>query len=196
MSMPTKTYHVEMMSPAGPDAHADNANAGIAYQESRLTPRLSDVIDAWEGVIHRWVMRYSMTALRVSLGLVALGFGVLKYFPGVSPAQDLILTLARTVTFGLVPAVVPYSVVMVAVATMECVIGVGLIVGRKLRTVVYLTALWVMGILSPLVVLPGRLFSGPYHAPTLEGQYVIKDIILLAAVMVIATMVRRQSYHR
>jgi uncharacterized membrane protein YkgB len=141
-------------------------------------------------------MRYSMTALRISMGLVALGFGVLKYFPGVSPAEDLVLTLVRTLTFGLVPAVVPYGVVMIALATMECVIGVGLIVGRRLRTVVYLTALWVMGILSPLVVLPGRLFSGPYHAPTLEGQYVIKDIILLAAVMVIATMVRRRSYHQ
>jgi uncharacterized membrane protein YkgB len=45
-------------------------------------------------------------------------------------------------------------------------------------------------------VLPERLFSGPYHAPTLEGQYVIKDIILLAAVMVIATMVRRRPNHR
>ena len=194
--MPTKTYPDETMSLAGPDTHADNANAGITHQQNRVTPKLFDVIDAWEGVVHRWVMRYSMTALRISMGLVALGFGFLKYFPGVSPAQDLVLTTVRTLTLGLVPAVVPYSVVMVALATTECVIGVGLIVGRRLRTIVYLTATWVMGILSPLVVLPGRLFSGPYHAPTLEGQYVIKDIILLAAVMVIATMVHRRSYGR
>jgi uncharacterized membrane protein YkgB len=196
MSMPTKTYSDETMSLTGTDAHADIVNAGIAYQEHPISPRPADVIDAWEGVIHRWVMRYSMTALRVSMGLVALGFGVLKYFPGVSPAQDLVLTLVRTLTFGLVPAIIPDSLVMVALATMECVIGVGLIMGRRLRTVMYLTALWVMGILSPLVVLPERLFSGPYHAPTLEGQYVIKDIILLAAVMVIATMVRRRPNHR
>ncbi|HYZ36628.1 MAG TPA: hypothetical protein VE673_07860 [Pseudonocardiaceae bacterium] len=108
--MPTKTYPDETMSLAGPDAHADNANAGIAYQESRITPRLFDVIDTWEGLIHRWVMRCSMTALRISMGLVALGFGVLKYFPGVSPAEDLVLTLVRTLTFGLVPAVVPYGI--------------------------------------------------------------------------------------
>jgi putative oxidoreductase len=195
MNMPTKTYPDETMSLTGPDAHADNINAGIAYQEDGISPRLVDVIDAWEGVIHRWVMRYSMTALRISMGLVALGFGVLKYFPGVSPAQDLVLTLVRTVTFGLVPAVVPDSVVMIAVATLECVIGVGLILGRRLRTVVHLTALWVMGILSPLVVLPGRLFGGPDHAPTLEGQYVLKDVILLAAVMAIATTVRQRPDH-
>ncbi len=37
-----------------------------------------------------------------------------------------------------------------------------------------------------MFLLPGRLFAGPYHAPTLEGQYVLKDIILVAAGLVIA----------
>lgn len=53
----------------------------------------------------------------------------------------------------------------------------------------------VLGILSPLVLLPARLFNGPDHMPTLEGQYVLKDVILLAATMVIATTVRRRSHH-
>ena len=52
-----------------------------------------------------------------------------------------------------------------------------------------------MGILSPLVLLPGRLFSGPYHAPTLEGQYVLKDLVFLGAVMAIATTARRRTHH-
>ncbi len=43
-----------------------------------------------------------------------------------------------------------------------------------------------VGILSPLLIEPGRLFSGPHGAPTLEGQYVLKDLILVAAGMVIA----------
>jgi uncharacterized membrane protein YkgB len=30
------------------------------------------------------------------------------------------------------------------------------------------------------------MFSGPHDAPTLEGQYVLKDIILVAAGMAIA----------
>ncbi|HVX56504.1 MAG TPA: hypothetical protein VHA37_02120 [Candidatus Saccharimonadales bacterium] len=193
--MPTKTDPDELLSLAGPNVCADNVNAAIAYRENRVTSRLFDVIDTVEGVTHRWAMRYGMTALRISTGLVAFGFGALKYFPDVSPAQDLVLADVRTLTFGLVPAVVPYGIVMVVLATIECGIGVFLIAGRGLRTVIYLAALWVVGILSPLVVLPGRLFSGPYHAPTLEGQYVLKDIILLAAVMVIATTVHRQSNH-
>jgi putative oxidoreductase len=195
MSMPTKTYPDETVSPEAPDAYADTTNTGIAYREGRVTPRLFTGISAVEDVIHRWVMRYSITALRISVGLVALGFGLLKYFPGVSPAEDLVLTTVRVLTFGLVPAIVPNSVVMVALATMECGIGLCLIAGRGLRLVIYPTALWVVGILSPLVLLPGRLFAGPDHAPTLEGQYVIKDLVFLAAVMAIATTVRRRSEH-
>jgi len=75
----------------------------------------------------------------------------------------------------------------------ECLIGLSLITGWGLRVSIYITALWVLGILSPLVMLPGRLFSGPGHAPTLEGQYVLKDLILLAATLVIATTVRRKA---
>jgi hypothetical protein len=49
-----------------------------------------------------------------------------------------------------------------------------------------LLAIEFVGILAPLVLLSGRLFSGPHDAPTLEGQYVLKDFILVAAGMVIA----------
>jgi uncharacterized membrane protein YkgB len=57
----------------------------------------------------------------------------------------------------------------------------------------YLVAFWVLGILSPIVLLPGRIFAGPHHMPTLEGQYVLKDVILLTAAIVIATTVRRSA---
>ncbi|MGI8730009.1 MAG: hypothetical protein ACR2LK_08495, partial [Solirubrobacteraceae bacterium] len=44
-----------------------------------------------------------------------------------------------------------------------------------------------IGVLAPLALFTGRLFAGPYNAPTLEGQYVIKDIILVAAGFVVAS---------
>jgi len=194
--MPTKTYPDETVSVADLDAYADDTNVGVAFREQRLTPSLFVLIDAVEDTIHRWLRRYSVAALRISLGLVALGFGVLKYFPGVSPAQDLVLSTVRVLTFGLVPTVLPNSVVMALLATVECGIGLCLITGRWLRVAIYITALWVMGILLPLAVLPGRLFGGPDHAPTLEGQYVLTDVVLLAAVMVVASTVGRRSHHR
>lgn len=55
-----------------------------------------------------------------------------------------------------------------------------------MRLAIWLLALEFVGILSPLVLLPGRLFARPHGAPTLEGQYVLKDIILVAAGMVVA----------
>ncbi len=172
------------------DVLAEDCHTGVVRRQGWVALRQS--VDAGEAAIHRWLMHYSITALSISMGIVIFGFGILKYFPGVSPAQDLVLATTRALTFGLVPAVVPDSVAMVLLATVECAIGVSLITGRALRVTIYLLGLWVLGILSPLVVLPARLFSGPDHMPTLEGQYVLKDLILLAAAMVIATTVRQR----
>jgi len=76
-------------------------------------------------------------------------------------------------------------VAIVMIATLECAIGLLLIVGRGLRLAVYLLFGELLGILSPVVLLSGRLFAGPNGAPTLEGQYVLKDVILVAAAMVV-----------
>ena len=55
-----------------------------------------------------------------------------------------------------------------------------------MRLAIWLLAIQFVGILAPAVVLPGRPFGGPGGAPTLEGQYVLKDVILVAAGLVIA----------
>jgi uncharacterized membrane protein YkgB len=191
--MPTKTYPDETGTLEKRDAET---GAGVVREAGRRpsTSRLFSLLAAGEEAMHRWLARYSLTALRISMGVVILGFGVLKYFPGLSPAQDLVLTTTGVLSFGLVPAVVPAGMVMIALATVECLIGLSLITARGLRVSIYLTTLWIIGILSPLVVLPGRLFGGPEHAPTLEGQYVLKDLVFLAAAMAIATTVRRRSH--
>ena len=141
---------------------------------------------AVEGLVHGWLVRHSISVLRVTMGLVFLAFGALKYVPGASPAQDLAVTTTRLLTFGAVPD----PVALVLIATLECGIGLSLIVGRGLRVTIYLLALELLGILSPLVLLPQRLFPAPFHTPTLEGQYVLKDIVLVGAAMVVATAFR------
>jgi uncharacterized membrane protein YkgB len=75
----------------------------------------------------------------------------------------------------------------------EAVIGLSLITGWGLRVIIYPLAVWVLAILSPIVLLTQQLFSGSHHAPTLMGQYVVKDIILLAGVLVVAADVRRRN---
>lgn len=137
--------------------------------------------------LDEWLAKYSFPLLRISLGLVIFGFGFLKYFPGVSPAQDLVLHVNHVLTFGLVPD----QVTLPLFATVESLLGLSLITGLGLRYLVYPLTVWAVAILSPLVLFPGELFSGPHHAPTLDGQYVIKDIILFAACLVVTARVRR-----
>jgi putative oxidoreductase len=188
--MPTKTYADETASPARSNALVEDAHTSVIRRKglAALGPRA--MVDAGEAAIHRWLMRYSIIALRISMGVVYFGFGILKYFPGMSPAQDLALATTHLLSFGLVPAVIPSGVAMALIATLECTIGLLLITKRWLRQAIFLLGVQLAGILSPAVLLAGRLFAGPHHMPTLEGQYVLKDVILVAVAMVIATTVR------
>ena len=135
-----------------------------------------------EDGLHRQLVRHSVSALRIAVGAVFLAFGALKLFPDVSPAQGLATSTTELLTLGLVPA----SVALAAVATLECFIGICFLLNRWMRVAVWLLAIQLVGILAPLVLLTGRLFAGPYGAPTLEGQYVLKDVVLVGAAMVIA----------
>jgi uncharacterized membrane protein YphA (DoxX/SURF4 family) len=126
-----------------------------------------------------WLGRRSVDILRVSLGLIFLVFGVLKFFPGASPAEALVMRTIDTLTLGVIhgrPAVL-------MTAVMECFIGITLVSGRFLRTGLLVLGFSLVGIMSPLVLFFGDLFPG---TPTLEAQYVLKDIVLAAAGLVVA----------
>jgi putative oxidoreductase len=163
---------------AGPVRARMPVVAGVAGLDARL--------QALEAAAHRWLIAYSIVILRVSLGAVFLGFGFLKFFPGVSPAQDLVERTTDILTLGLVPG----SVAIVGVAALECVIGLCLVAGRGMRGAIYLLMVQLVGILSPVVLLAGRMFDGPHGAPTLEGQYVLKDVVLVGAALVLAATLR------
>ena len=131
----------------------------------------------------RWLVGHSLAVLRVSLGAVFLGFGLLKFFPGLSPAQELATHATDLLSFGLLPA----GVGVVLVAALECTIGLGLISGRFMRLTLALLGFQMVGALSPLLLFPGELFSGPYHAPTLVAQYIIKDVVLVSVGLVLGS---------
>lgn len=125
--------------------------------------------------------RTGIPLLRLSLGTIFLGFGVLKYFPGVSPAEAMAEETIAELTFGLIDG----RPGLLLVATLESAIGFCLITGWYLRLSLALLGLAMVGILSPLVLLPELLFRWPL-IPTLAGQYVLKDLVLVAAGLVVA----------
>lgn len=143
---------------------------------------LSDRFDRLDTALNRWLVANSIRILRVSMGLVFLAFGILKFFPGLSPIEDLAGRTAGMLSFGLLPA----GAGMVAIAALECAIGLCFLTGRFLRVGVWLLGAQMLGAMSPLLLFPGELFSGPGHAPTLAAQYIVKDVILVAAGLVIA----------
>ena len=136
--------------------------------------------------VTNWMARFGIVLLRVSLGVVFLWFGALKFFPGLSPAQDLATRTIGLLTFGLIPA----QVSILAQAAWECLIGIGLITGIFMRATLLLLFLQMLGTITPILFFPQEVFTLIPYAPTLEGQYIIKNMVLISAGLVIGATVR------
>jgi len=129
---------------------------------------------------------YGVRLLSISLGVVFFWFGVLKFFPGLSPAQDLATKTISLLTVGLIPP----NVSIVVLATWECVVGLGLILGMFMRATLLLLFLQMLGTVTPLIFFPQEVFTRIPYAPNLEGQYIIKNVVLISAGLVIGATVR------
>lgn len=143
-------------------------------------------IKALDVTITRWMARHGPALLRVSLGIVFLWFGVLKFFPGLSPAQDLAGRTIEVLSFGIVEPDISLPIL----AAWECIIGIGLITGVWMRVTILLLMLQMLGTLTPVVLFPEEVFVEPPYAPTLEGQYIIKNLVLMSAAIVLGALVR------
>ncbi|MDO9353514.1 MAG: DoxX family protein [Solirubrobacteraceae bacterium] len=143
--------------------------------------RTTALIEQIDAGMHTFAVRHSVSVLRVALAFVFILFGALKFFPDLSPAQDVATAVMTKLTFGLVPA----GPALLAVAIAEVGVGLCLIANRFMRVAVWFLAFEMFAILSPIVLLPGELFSGPHHLPSLLGQYILKDFVLLGGVLVL-----------
>jgi uncharacterized membrane protein YphA (DoxX/SURF4 family) len=136
--------------------------------------------------ITTWMARHGVTITRIALGVVFLWFGVIKFVPGWSPAADLATRTITRLTFGLIPPTVSLPLL----AAWETLIGIGLLSGRFLRTTLALLFLQMPGTVLPLFFFPRETFIAFPHAPTLEGQYIIKNLVLVSAAIVVGATVR------
>ena len=130
--------------------------------------------------------RIGVPAVRIALGIVFVWFGVLKFFPNLSPAELLAARTIERLTLG----VVQPDISLPVLAAWEGVIGIGLILGRWLRGVLFLLAVQMAGTFTPLVLFPDETWTVFPIVPTLEGQYIIKNIVLIGAAMVVGATVR------
>ena len=134
-----------------------------------------------EAIIRSWMHKNGMFLLRLSVGLIFFWFGILKFFPGVSPAQDLAIRTISIMSFGLLPE----FIITNGLALWEVLIGIGLIAGKFLRITLVLLFLQMIGTFFPVFLFPEEVFAQIPFVPTLEGQYIIKNLIIVCAGFVI-----------
>lgn len=127
-----------------------------------------------------WMERYGVFLLRVSLGVIFVWYGGLKTV-GMSPAQELV---ANTVYWVDPVWFVPF------LGWWEVVIGIGLLIRPLVRVAIALLVLQMPGTFMPLVLLPDVCFTTIPFALTLEGQYIIKNLVLISAAIVVGGTVR------
>ena len=149
--------------------------------ESSLLATLATQFDAIDKAITAWMARYGLVFMRVSLGIVFFWFGALKLVPGLSPAEELV----RNTTYFVQP-----DWFLPVLAIWEMAIGLGLIFGVFMRLTLLLLFLQLPGTALPLVILPDVIWTVFPHGLTLEGQYIVKNLVLIGAGLVLGGTVR------
>jgi uncharacterized membrane protein YphA (DoxX/SURF4 family) len=138
--------------------------------------------ESTEERITRFAGDAGIPLLRIGLGVVYLWFGVLKLFPGGSPAQDLVERTVSALTFGIIHG----DLARLSAAITEIGIALVLLSFRAPRLCAVLLIGHVVLVSTPLVLFPGEMWSGPLQA-SFEAQYILKNLVTVAAAVVIAS---------
>jgi putative oxidoreductase len=141
---------------------------------------------AWGGLrrldqqIRATLGRMGIPLLRISLGIVFIWFGVLK-ITGETPVTELV---AKTVYWVDPDWFVPF------LGVIELLVGIGLLFNRALRVVLFLFIGQMLGTFLVLVLEPQVAFQdGNPFLLTVEGEFVIKNLVLLSAGLVVGSHV-------
>ncbi len=147
-----------------------------------MLPRES--LDRLDRRVLDFLARWSVPLLRISLAVVFLWFGALKVLD-VTPVTDLV---ANTVYWVDPDWFVP------VLGWAEIAIGLALLFNVFLRTAIALFLLQMLGTFLVLVIQPDVSFQGNVFELTVEGEFVVKNLVLLSAGLVIGSTVERRSH--
>ena len=133
--------------------------------------------------ITKFMSKWGITFLRYSLGLIYIWFGILKPF-GLSPAQELVENTVYW--FDNPKTFVPI------LGWWEVVIGLTMCIKPLIRVSIFLLFIQMPGTFLPLILLPEVCFNNFPFGLTLEGQYIIKNLIIISAALVVGSTVRNK----
>lgn len=124
-------------------------------------------------------LKLLLTLLRISFGIIYCWFGMLKFFPEMSPAEDLAKETIRVLTFGLIPD----NVSIILLAIWEVLLGLLFFSNRFQRLAIRLALLHMACTFLPLAFFPNLSFTHPPYAFTLVGQYIVKNLVFVVALL-------------
>jgi uncharacterized membrane protein YkgB len=150
------------------------------YEDKFVSRHLNNL----DNILVNWMSRYGLLVLRVGLGIVFFWFGLLKFFPGISPAEGLV----RNTVYFINP-----DLFLPVLAAWETLIGIGLILGKYMRLTLLLLFLQMPGTALPIFILPDVVWTHFPYGLTLEGQYIVKNLVLIGAGLVLGATVRKKS---
>jgi uncharacterized membrane protein YkgB len=119
--------------------------------------------------------------LSISIGIIYVWFGVLKFFFGLSPAEQVASQTIHQLTFGLLPD----NIAIATLATWECVLGIMLILRRYMKLVLILMFTHMCFTFTPFIFFPHQTFMHLPYDFTLLGQYIMKNIIIISSGIVL-----------
>jgi uncharacterized membrane protein YkgB len=130
-----------------------------------------------------WLRRYQSLIARIAIFLVYFWFGVLKLIDK-SPASPIAEALVSK-TVGLQY----YDQLFIVLAILECIIGIFFLFPKAIRIVLPLLLGHLILVCSPLFLVPDQSWNG-FMVPTLEGQYIIKNVLIVALAVAVAAKTR------
>ena len=142
---------------------------------------LLNVIRRFQAWNVRIIDQYRFDFLRYSIAIIFFWFGILKPF-GLSPAQDLV---AETVFWFSADWFVPL------LGWWEVAIGLLFLFRSTIPYALILLFLQIPGTFLPLVLLPEVTFTHFPYGLTLEGQYIIKNLTLIAGAIAVASNLKQ-----
>ncbi|MGB3590181.1 MAG: hypothetical protein WBA16_00715 [Nonlabens sp.] len=143
---------------------------------------LKNLKQFWQPVTSRrksFRANFALFMLRATIGIVFLWFGFLKFFVASSPAEDIAIATMSKLTFELVDE----STLLVLLAVFETLLGVLLMIGKYIKQVCIISILHLFGTFTTVALFPEDLFVTFPFEFTLLGQYVFKNVILIAALI-------------
>jgi uncharacterized membrane protein YkgB len=140
---------------------------------------MNKLISTIDQQIAGWMRRWSIPSVRISFGIIFIWFGILKPFD-VSSAESLLKATVVWLPFG------TPDFWLKVIGWWEVTIGITFLFSRTTKIAIALLFLQMFGTFMPLIVLPEVTFqNGNILTPSLEGQYIIKNVMIISAALVL-----------